>query len=112
MRQQWQVWPRVSDVAKACRKPLLKYRQLIAAGQVDAAIGGENAGKDAEMRGDALGQQRVRAGREVNHSPFSMLLSEVFQQRLVVGQMHDIDRCQRRHLSLEHRLALADPPGK
>ena len=112
MRQQRHIRPRISDVAEALRKPLLERRELVVPGQVDAAVGGQNPGKDAQMRGHALGQQRVRARGQVDLAALGMLLPQIFQQRLVVGQMHHIDRRQRRHFALERGLALRRSTGK
>ena len=45
MGEQRQVGPGVADVAEACRKPLLEGSELVASGEVEAAIRGEDAGE-------------------------------------------------------------------
>ena len=112
MGQQGHIRPGVADVAKTRREPLLEDCELVVAGQVHAAIGGEHAGKDAHMRSHPLGQQRIRPGSQVNLPPGCVLLPQIPEQRLIVGQVGYVDRRQRRHLALERRLALGHPPGK
>ena len=110
--QQRQVGARVADVAEARRKPLLEGRELSVAGQVDAAVGGEHAGENSQMRGHALGQNRVRAGRQIDLAPAGVLLPQILQQPLIVGQVGDINRHNGRDVALERSLSLNNPRGK
>ena len=64
------------------------------------------------MLGHALGQQIVRAGCKIDLASGGVLLPQNLEQRLIVGQMSDIERGHRRDVALERCLALDDPPGK
>ena len=111
-REQMDVGPRVADVGEAVGKTGLEGGQLIPAGEVGCAVRGEYAGEDAEVGGDALGQQGVRASGEVDLPAGGMLLPEVFEKLLIVGQMCNVKRGDLRDLALEGGLAGGDPAGE
>ena len=91
----------LADVAKPLRKPLLERCEFVLAGQVHAAIRGQHSGKDSQMRRHPFGQRRIRPGSQVDLPAVGVLLPQILQQRLVIGQVDHVDRRQRRDLLLE-----------
>ena len=53
--EQGRIWKCVADVSELVAKSRLKGCQLVFTGEVCTAVGGEDAGKQAEVRGDPIG---------------------------------------------------------
>jgi hypothetical protein len=91
------------------RELLPEHRKLVVARKIDAAIRCQHACEDTQMRRNPFRQQRVCPRCKVDLAALCMLLPEIFEQRLIVGQMHHINRGQRRDLALERRLPFGNP---
>ena len=65
--------------------------ELVLAGEIESAVGGEDAGEDAEMVGDAVGGVGVGGGGEVDGAARGALLLKILKEFAVVGQMGDVE---------------------
>lgn len=75
------------------------------------SVGGEDTGEDGVVMGDAVGECSVSGGGEVDFAPGRMLLHEVFEERVVVGETGDIERDGVGDVLLECGFALGEPTG-
>ena len=108
----------IADVGKsdtaigAWGELLLKGGELVGAGEIVGGIGGEHAGKErGVVGGDAVGQRGVGGGGEKNPAPGGVLVEEEFEQRLVVGEVLDVEGDGRGDVLFEGGLALGEPAG-
>jgi len=106
--QQGKVGARVADVVELS-EPVLEPGQLLAAGQVGEAVRGQDAGKDAQMRGYPLGQSAIGSGGQVDFSSRAAFSLQVAEQFGVEGQPGGIERCGAGHLGLQAGAASSEP---
>jgi len=105
--QSWKVGTGVADVIESRESPL-QCGQLVAAGEidgrfrfVDVSVGGQDAGKKAEVASDAIGQGNICAGDQVNGPSETALAGEKVQNHMIVWQMGCVERGACRHLCLD-----------
>ena len=79
------------------------------ASQVERSIGGEDAGKEFEMIGDAMGKSRIGGGSQVDGSPGGLLLLEILEEFAVVGKVGDIELDGIGDMALESSFSLSQP---
>ena len=65
--------------------------ELVFAGEVELAVGGEDAGEEAEVVGDAPGGGGVGGGGEVDGAAGGVLLLEILEELAVVGEVDDVE---------------------
>lgn len=82
---------------------------LVGSGEVGGAIRGEDAGEEAEVVGDALGERGIGCGGEIDGAADGVLLLEELEEFAVVGQVDDIELDGGGDVALESGLALAEP---
>ena len=106
--QQRQIGAGVADVVEFAEVGF-EEGELFSAGEVCDAVGGQNAGKDAEMSRHALGQWAIGAGGQVELAALAPLTAKVADELGVVGQPGDIERSAAGHLRLEACAAPGQP---
>ena len=73
--EQRQIGQGIADVVEAVGgKALLQMLQFVVAGEVDLAIAGDYAVEDAQVSGDALGQDAIGPGGQVELTASRMLV--------------------------------------
>ena len=93
----WQCWrsgrsgERVADVGEVVAEAGLEGGELVFAGEVELAVGGEDAGEEAEVGGDAVGGVGVGGGGEVEGAAGGALLLKILKEFAVVGEMGDVE---------------------
>ncbi len=96
----------VADVGEVVAKAGLKGGQLGVAGEVELAIGGEDAGEDAKVRGDAVGGVGICGCGEIDGTAGGALLLKILEEFAVVGQMGYVELDGSSEVALEGCLAL------
>ena len=81
----------VADVGEVVAEAGLEGGELILAGEVDLAVGGEDTGEEAEVIGDAVGGVGVGGGGEIDGAAGGALLLKILKEFAVVGQMGDVE---------------------
>jgi hypothetical protein len=104
-----EVRERVADVGEVVAKAGLEGGELVFAGEIELSVGGEDAGENAEVSGDAVGGDGVGGGGEVEGTADGALLLEVLQQFAVVGEMDNIELYRIGKMTFEGRFALNEP---
>jgi hypothetical protein len=86
-----EVGERVADVGEVVAEAGLEGGELVFAGEVELAVGGEDAGEEAEVGGDAVCGVGIGGGGEVEGAAGGSLLLEVLQEFAVIGEMDDVE---------------------
>ncbi len=76
------------------------------------AVGGEDAGEEAEMGGDAVGGGGVGGGGEVDGAAGGVLLLKILKEFAVVGEVGDVELNGIGEMALEGGFALEEPAGE
>lgn len=76
------------------------------------AVGGEDAGEEAEVIGDASGGVVIGGGGEIDGAAGGLLLLEVLEELAVVGQVGDVELNGGGDLALEGSFAFEEPSRK
>ena len=76
------------------------------------AVGGEDAGEEAEMGGDAVGGVGVGGGGEVDGAAGGVLLLKILEEFAVVGEVGDVELDGGGEVAFEGGFALGEPAGK
>jgi hypothetical protein len=110
--EEGQVGQGVADVGEAVSEAGLEGEELVVAGEVGFAVGGEDAGEETEVVGDTLGEDGVGGGGEVDGAAGGVLLLEVLEEFAVVGEVGyiELDGCG--EVLLEGGFALEEPAGQ
>jgi hypothetical protein len=89
----------------------LERRELVVAGEVGGSVAGEHVVEDAEVLGDAVGEDGIGAGGEVELPAEAALLLEVGEQGLVVGEVRDVELDAVADFAFQRGFAAGDPAG-
>jgi hypothetical protein len=85
--EQGEVGGGVADIAEVFAELLAEGGQLVVSSEVKDAVGGEDAGEEAEVVGDALGGGGVCGGGEVDGAAGGVLLLQILQKFAVIRQV-------------------------
>ena len=107
-----EVGERIADVGEVVAETGLEGGELVFAGEIDLTVGGEDAGEDAEVRGDAVGGVGVGGGGEVDGAARGALLLKILKEFAVVGKMRDVELDGIGEVTLKSGFALEKPAGK
>jgi hypothetical protein len=77
----------VADVGEVVAEVLAEDGQFVVSREVGGSVGGENAGKEPKVGGDAVGYGGVGGGREVDRTACGLLLLKILQKLAVVWEM-------------------------
>jgi len=77
----------VADVGEVVAELGAKGSELVLAGEVELAVGSEDAGEEAEMICDATGGVGVGGGGEVDGAACGVLLLKILKELAVVGEV-------------------------
>ena len=114
----WQCWRSgrsgegVADVGEVVAEVGLEGGELVLSGEVELAVGGEDAGEEAEMVGDAVGGVGVGGGGEVDGAAGGALLLKILEEFAVVGEMGDVELDGLGEVVLEGGFTLEEPAGE
>jgi hypothetical protein len=111
MLEEGEVRKRVADVREVVTELGLEDGELVFAGEVEPAIGGEDAGEEAEVGGDAVGGAGVGGGGEVEGAAGGALLLKILKEFAVVGEMDDVELDGVGEVAFEGGFALEEPAG-
>ena len=106
-----EVGQRVADVGEVVAEAGLEGGEFVFAGEVELAVGGEDAGEEAEMGGDAVGGVGVGGGGEVDGAAGGALLLKVLEEFAVVGEVGDVELDGVGEMAFEGGFALDEPAG-
>jgi hypothetical protein len=81
----------IANIGEVVAEAGLEGGQLVFACEIEVAVGGEDAGKEAEVGGDAGGGVGVGGGGEVDGATGGALLFEILKEFPVVGEMDDVE---------------------
>ena len=81
-------------------------------GEVESAVGGEDASEETKVVGDAVGEDGVGCGGEVDGAAGGVLLLKILQQFAVVGEVNDVQGDGCREVLLQGCFSLEEPPGE
>jgi hypothetical protein len=101
----------VADVGEVVAKAGLEGGEFIFAGEVVLAVGGEDAGEEAEMVGDAVGGAGIGGGGQVDGAAGGALLLKILKEFAIVGEMGDVELDGIGEMTLEGSFALKEPAG-
>ena len=107
-----QVGAGVADVGEVISEALAEGGELVVASEVDVAIGGEYAVEEAEVVGDALGQDGIGGCGEVDWAAGGVLLLQILKEFAVIGEMGDVEGDGAGDVAFEGGFALQEPAGK
>jgi hypothetical protein len=99
----------VADVGEVVAEAGLEGGELVFAGEIEFSVGGEDAGEDAQMGGDAVGGVGVGGGGEIEGAAGCSLLLKVLEEFAVIGKMDDIELYRIGDVAFEGCLALKEP---
>jgi hypothetical protein len=99
----------VADVGEVVAEVLAEGFEFFVSGQVENAVGGEDAGEEAQVVGDAVRDAGVGGGGEVEGTAGSLLLLKVLEELAVVGEMGYVELDCVGDVVLESGFALAEP---
>ena len=102
----------VADVGEVVAEAGLEGGELVFAGEVELAVGGEDAGEEAEVVGDAVGGVGVGGGGEVDGTAGGALLLKILKEFAVVGEVGDVEVDGVGKMAFEGGFALEEPAGK
>ena len=102
----------VANVGEVVAELGAKGRELVFAGEVELAVGGENAGEEAQVSGDAIGRVGVCGGCEVDRAADGVLLLKILKEFVVVGEVGDVELDGGGKVTFEGGFALEEPGGK
>jgi hypothetical protein len=80
--------------------------------EVKDTVGGEDSCEDAEMVGDALGEDGVGGGGEVDGAAGGVLLLKILKEFAVIGEVGDVQTYGSSDVPFEGGLALEEPAGE
>jgi hypothetical protein len=106
-----EVRQRVADIGEVVAEAGLEGSQLVFSGEVELTVGGEDAGEDAEVGGDAVGSVRIGGRGEIEGTAVGTLLLQVLEEFAVVGKMNNIELYRVGKVAFECRFALHEPTG-
>ena len=106
-----EVGERVADVGEVVAEAGLEGGELVVAGEVELAVGGEDAGEEAEVVGDAVGGVGIGGGGEVDGAAGGVLLLKILKKFAVVGEMGDVELDGSGEVAFEGGFALGEPAG-
>jgi len=112
MLEDGQVRRGVTDVGEVVAKVGLEGGELVFACEVELAVGGENAGEETEMGGDAVGGVGVGGGGEVDRAAGGALLLKILKEFAIVGEVGDVELDGVGQVVFESSFALEEPAGK
>jgi hypothetical protein len=101
----------VADIGKVFTETGAEGSELVFAGEVELAVGGEDAGEDAEVGGDAVGGVGVGGGCEVDGAAGGMLLLKILKEFAVVREVGDVELDGGGEVTFEGGFSLEDPGG-
>jgi hypothetical protein len=81
-------------------------------GEVNCAVGGEDAGEDAEVVGDALGEGDVGGGSKVDGAAGGVLLLKILKEFAVIGEVGDVEAYGGGDVPFEGSFAVEEPTGE
>jgi hypothetical protein len=102
----------VADIGEVVAELFAEGGQLILSGEVDISVGGEDAGEEAEMVRDAMGEDGVGGCGEVDRATGRLFLLEELEHLAVVGKVGDVELDGCGEVAFEGRFALGEPAGK
>ena len=109
--EEWEVGHCVADVGEVVAEAGLERGEFVFSGEVELAVGGEDAGEEAEMVGDAVGGVGVGGGGEVDGAAGGALLLKILKEFTVVGEMGDVELDRICQVTFEGGFALDEPAG-
>ena len=80
--------------------------------RLSCAVGGEDAGEEAEVVGDAVGGVGVGGGGEVDGAAGGVLLLKILKEFAVIGEMGDVELDGGGEMAFEGGFALEEPAGE
>jgi hypothetical protein len=101
----------VADIGEVVAKAGLEGGEFIFAGEVVLAVGGEDAGEEAEIVGDAVGGAGIGCCGKVDGAASGALLLKILKEFAVVGEMGDVELDGIGEMTLEGSFALKEPAG-
>ena len=110
--EQGEVGEGVADVGEVVAELGLEGGKLVFAGEVEVTVGGEDAGEDAEVVGDAVGGVGVGGGGEVDRAAGGALLLKILKEFAIVGEVGDVELDGVGQVVFESGFALEEPAGK
>jgi len=102
----------VADVGEVVAKLGAEGVQLVFAGEVEFAVGGEDAGEEAEVVGDAMGGVGVGGGGEVDGTTGGVLLLKILKEFPVVGEVGYVELYDASEMVFKGGFALEEPAGE
>jgi len=109
MLEEGEVWECVADVGEVIAEAGLEGGELTFAGEVELAVGGEDAGEEAEVGGDAVGGVGVGGGGEVDGAAGGALLLKILKEFAVVREMGDVELDRVGQVAFKGGFALEEP---
>ena len=101
----------VADVGEVVAKLGAEGGELVFACQVELAVGGEDAGEEAEVGGNAAGGVGIGCGSKVDGAAGGVLLLKILKEFVVVREVSDVELNGGGEVALEGSFALEDPGG-
>ena len=102
----------IADIAEVLAEPLAEGGELVVARQVRGPVRGKDTGKEAQMIGNALREDRVGCCRKINGAARGMLLFKILKEFSVIWEVSDVQSDRSRKVPFESGLALKHPPRK
>jgi len=110
--EEGEVGERVADVGEVVAEVRLKGGELVFASEIELAVGGQDAGEETEMGGDAVGGVGVGGGGEVDGTAGGALLLKVLEELGIVGEVGDIELDRVGQMAFKGGFALEEPAGE
>jgi len=110
--EQGEVGHGVADVGEVVAEVGPEGGELVFAGEVELAVGGEDAGEESQVVGDAVGGVGVGGGGEVDGTAGGVLLLKILKEFAVVGEMSDVELDGGGEVAFEGGLSLEEPRGE
>ena len=107
--QEREVRQGVADVREIFAKAGLEGGELVFAGEVERAVGGEDASEQAEVGGDAVCGVGVGGRGEVDGTAGGALLFKILKEFPIVGEMGDVELNGVGEVTLEGGFSLQQP---
>ena len=109
MLQERKIRHGVADVGETVAETGLEGGEFVFAGEVDGAVGGQDAGKEPEVVGDAVGSVGVGGCGEVDRAASGTLLFKILKEFAVVGKVRDVELDRIGQVAFQGSFALKEP---
>ncbi len=102
----------VADIGEVVAELGAEGGELVFAGEVELAVGGEDAGEEAQVVRDAVGGVGVGCGGKVDGAAEGVLLLKILKEFAVVGEVGYVQLYGVGEVAFEGGFALEEPAGE